>query len=67
MLLIDGARYELWTPEKEVEEFHPIVKEHIQDIFGQNYIFVEPNKLISVAGQGSIPDGFVITFGEKPE
>jgi hypothetical protein len=67
MLLIDGARYELWTPEKEVEEFHPIVKEHIKDIFGENSIFIEPNKLISDAGKGSIPDGFVITFGEKPE
>lgn len=67
MLLIDGARYELWIPDKEVEDFHPIVKEHIKDIFGENSLFIEANKLTSDAGKGSIPDGFVIVFGDKPE
>ena len=67
MLLIDGARYELWTPQKEVEEFHPIVKDHIQEIFGERSMFIEANKLVSDAGKGSKPDGFVIIFEEKPE
>src|SRR4030066_209189 len=66
MLLIDGVKYELWTPKKEVEEFHPIVKEHYKEIFGKNSIFVEGNKLESESGKGSIPDGFVVTLGEVP-
>jgi len=67
MLLIDGAKFEEWTPQKEVEEFHPIVKEHIKDIFGEQSFFLEASKLKSEAGKGSIPDGFVIILGEKPE
>jgi hypothetical protein len=67
MLFIDGAKFILWTPAKEEEEFHPIVKEHIKDIFGEQSIFFEASKFISAAGKGSIPDGIVITFGIKPE
>ena len=66
MLLIDGVRYELWTPEKEVEEFHPIVKEHYKDIFGNNTFFIEGSKLKSEAGKGSVPDGFVVELNQQP-
>jgi hypothetical protein len=66
MLLIDGVRYELWTPEKEMEEFHPIVKEHYKEIFGNNTFFIEGSKLKSEAGKGSVPDGFVIEFNQNP-
>ena len=67
MLLIDGVRYELWTPKKEVEEFHPLVKEHYREIFGENSIFIEGNRLESESGRGSVPDGFVLTLGEAPQ
>ena len=64
-MLIDGVKYELWTPKKEIEEFHPLVKEHYKEIFGQNSFFIEGSKLKSEAGKGSIPDGFVIALDEK--
>ena len=67
MLLIDGVRYEEWIPEKEVEEFQPIVKEHVQDIFGNKSKYIEARRLKSKAGIGSVPDGFVIIFGDPPQ
>lgn len=65
MLLIDGVKYELWTPEKEVEEFHPIIKEHYKEIFGDSSVFIEGSWLQSESGKGSVPDGFIITLGKK--
>ncbi len=66
MLLIDGVRYELWTPSSE-DEFERVVKEHVQDIFGEQSIYLDTKtKLKSVAGIGSIPDGFVIVLGDLP-
>ncbi len=67
MLLIDGIKYDLWTPRKEVEEFHPLVKEHYEEIFGSNSLFIEGNRLESGSGKGSVPDGFVITTNEAPQ
>lgn len=67
MLLIDGAKYQEWIPEKEVEEFQPIVKEHVQDIFGKDAKYIEARRLKSEAGIGSVPDGFVIIFGDSPQ
>ncbi len=67
MLLIDGVRYEEWIPEKEVEEFQPLVKEHVQDIFGNKSKYIEARRLKSKAGIGSVPDGFVIIFGDSPQ
>jgi len=67
MLLIDGVKYELWTPQKEVEEFHPHVKEHYREIFGANSLFIEGKRLESELGKGSIPDGFVLTLGEASQ
>ena len=34
MLLIDGVKYELWTPPSE-DEFERVVKVHVSDIFGE--------------------------------
>ena len=66
MLLIDGVRYELWTPPSE-EEFERVVKEHTQEIFGEQTIYLDKKqKLKSLSGIGSIPDGYVIVFGETP-
>ncbi|MDD4858862.1 MAG: hypothetical protein PHR56_01455 [Dehalococcoidales bacterium] len=67
MLLIDGVRYEEWIPEKEVEEFHPIIKEHIKDIFGRQSFFIEGTLLRTEAGKGSVPDGFILVFSKTPQ
>jgi len=66
MLLIDGVKYELWTPKSE-EEFEEIIKEHAKDIFGEDSIYFDlKKKLKTRAGIGSIPDGYVISLQEEP-
>jgi len=66
MLLIEGVKYELWTPPNE-DEFEQVVKEHAQDIFGEQSIYLDrKQKLKSLSGIGSIPDGYVIVFGDSP-
>jgi hypothetical protein len=68
MLLIDGVKYEEWTDLKETEDLEPMVIEHAQDIFGKNSIYFDKKqKLKSLAGVGSIPDGLVIMFGSVPQ
>jgi len=70
MLLIDGVKYEEWKPEgaNAEDELEQMVKEHAQDIFGENSIYLDKKqKLKSLAGVGSIPDGLVIIFGNVPE
>jgi len=65
-LLIDGARYKLWTPQNEAV-LEDIVKEHAKDIFGEDSIYFDiKQKIKSSAGIGSIPDGYVITLGDTP-
>jgi hypothetical protein len=67
MLLIDGVKYEEWTPSNE-DAFERVVKEHAQDIFGENSIYFDKKQnLKSLAGVGSIPDGLVIMFGSVPQ
>jgi len=67
MLIIDGAKYELWQPTSE-DDFEKIVKEHIQDIFGEKSIYIDIKpKLKSIAGIGSTPDGLAIVCNDKPE
>lgn len=67
MLLIDGVKYELWTPPSE-DEFEQVVKEHAQEIFGKQSIYLDVRqKLKSVSGIGSIPDGLAIMFGGLPQ
>jgi len=66
MLLIDGVKYEEWTPPSE-DEFEQVVKKHAQDIFGKQSIYLDiKTRLKSKLGIGSIPDGFVIFFGDVP-
>jgi hypothetical protein len=66
ILLIDGVKYEEWTPKTE-DDFEHLVKEHAKDIFGEQSEYFEiKHKLKSKAGKGSIPDGFAIVFGVKP-
>lgn len=67
MLLIDGVKYELWTPPTE-EEFERVVKEHAQEIFGEQSIYLDrKQKLKSLSGIGSIPDGYVFLLRKLPE
>lgn len=67
MLLIDGVKYELWTPRNEVNDFQPIIKEHAKDIFGESSEYFDIKlKLETKLGKVSIPEGFVVTFGESP-
>lgn len=66
MILIDGVKYELWTPPTE-DEFEREVKKHTQDIFGEQSMYLDMRqKLRSEVGTGSIPDGFVIVFRDLP-
>lgn len=66
MLLIDGVKYEEWMPPNE-DEFERVVKEHTQDIFGEQSIYFDrKQKLKSLTGIGSIPDGYVIILGDSP-
>jgi len=67
MLLIDGVKYDQWIPPNE-DEFEQVVKEHTQDIFGEQSIYIDrKQKLKSLSGVGSIPDGYVITLGDAPQ
>jgi len=63
MLLIDGVKYELWTPTSE-DALEQMVKEHSRDIFGEQSEYFGKQRLESKLGKGSIPDGFVIMLGE---
>ena len=66
MLLIDGVKYELWTPPTE-DEFEQVVKEHTQEIFGEQSIYLDrKQKLKSLSGIGSIPDGYALILGDMP-
>ncbi len=67
MLLIDDVKYEAWIPPSE-DEFERVVKEHAEGIFGEQAIYLDrKQKLKSLSGIGSIPDGYVIIFGDSPE
>jgi hypothetical protein len=65
MLLIDGAKYRLWTPQDEEREFHPMIREHSKLIFGEESIYFDvKQKLTSKSGIASIPDAYVITLSK---
>lgn len=67
MLLIDGVKYELWEPPSE-EAFEDEVKEHVLEVFGEDCLYFDrKQRLKSLAGIGSIPDGLAIVMGDKPE
>jgi hypothetical protein len=68
MLLIDGVRYELWIPKLEEEEFEPEVLKHVEDVFGNQSIYLNiRQKLESISGTGSKIDGLAIIYGALPE
>lgn len=65
ILLQDGIIFTLWMPQGE-HRLEKIVQEHITDIFGNDAISFGKKKIKSLAGIGSIPDGYVITFTPYP-
>ena len=70
MLLIDGVKYELWTPlgAHAEDEFEQEVGKHAEEIFSKDAKYFDlKHKLASRSGTGSIPDGYVIILGDKPE
>ena len=65
MLIIDGAKYKLWTPKDEEREFHPMIKAHSKEIFGTDSLYFDVrHKLISRSGIGSIPDAYAISLSK---
>jgi hypothetical protein len=67
MLLIDGFRYELWSPKDEEKEFHPMVKEHSKEIFGNDSLYFDIKHTIKSESKiVSRPDAYAITL-LKPE
>ena len=70
MLIMDGVKYEEWVPQgpHAEDEFEQVVKKHTQDIFGEQSIYLDrKQKLKSLSGIGSIPDGYVILLGDVPQ
>lgn len=70
MLLIDGVRYELWKPEgpQAENEFEKLFKEHAQEIFGEQSLYFDiKQRLETELGIHTIPDGFVVSYGEPPQ
>ncbi|GAI25088.1 unnamed protein product, partial [marine sediment metagenome] len=66
ILLMDGVTYEEWMPENE-DQFETVVKKHAKEIFGEQSVYLDiKTKLKSELGTSSIPDGFVIFFGDSP-
>jgi len=67
IVLIDGVRYQLITPESEASLEKAIQSNH-QYVFGPDSFYFDIKKMIrSKAGVASIPDGYVIYFTPKPK
>lgn len=70
MLLIDGVKYKEWIPEgpHAEEEFEKLFKEHAQEIFGEQSLYFDiKQRLETELGIHTIPDGFVVSYGEPPQ
>ncbi|MHC4791977.1 MAG: hypothetical protein ACYS8Y_11170 [Planctomycetota bacterium] len=64
LILIDGVKYHLLTPEKEAY-LERNIEENYRAIFGKDSIYFPKKKIKSRAGIETIPDAFLITFGPK--
>ena len=65
MLLIDGVKYDLWTP-KEEKQLEEMVKEHSKEIFGKDSIYFDlKQKLTSKAGVEEIAKCYVVNYDGK--
>jgi len=67
IVLIDGVRYQLITPESEAW-LEKTIQSNSKHIFGPDSFYFDIKKMIrSKAGVASIPDGYVIFFTPKPQ
>jgi len=65
MLLVDGTKYKLWTPKDEEKEFHPMIRAHSKEIFGEKSLYFDVKHVLkSKSGIGSIPDAYAITLSK---
>lgn len=60
IILMDNVVYNIVNFDNEVQEFEPLVIEHIKDIFGKDAKFYLKRAIKTLANNRSIPDGFVI-------
>jgi hypothetical protein len=68
MLIVDGVRYNPWTPQNEEKEFHPLIKNNAKEIFGKDTIYFDVKTLIKTAsGIGTIPDAYVLKLSKPYE
>lgn len=66
IVLIDGVKYQLITPESEAC-LEKAIQSNCEHIFGPDSFYFDIKKKIrSKAGVASIPDGYVIYFTPKP-
>jgi len=49
MLFMDGAKYNLWIPQKE-EQLEEIFKEHAKEIFGENSLYFDLKQKLTSKG-----------------
>jgi len=65
MLLVDGTKYKLWTPKDEEKDFHPMIRAHSKEIFGEKSLYFDVKHVLkSKSGIGSIPDAYAITLSK---
>ncbi len=65
MILLDEVKYSVQAPATE-DILEAVIKEHSQEIWGENSYYFEKKKLRTSAGVASIPDGYVVVFGNTP-
>ena len=65
IILMDKVVYNVVTFNNEVQEFEPLVIEHIKDIFGETAKYYSKKTIKTLANNRSIPDGFVIDIMNK--
>jgi predicted transport protein len=64
LLLVDGVKFDLWTPKDEEKEFHPLVKAHHKEIFGEDAFYFDVKHVLKSPSKiGSIPDAYLVSFG----
>jgi len=61
MLLIDGVKYDLWTPTDE-DALEKMVQEHAEKIFGPDCLYFDLKHKLKGNSVAAIPDGYAITF-----
>lgn len=61
MLIVNGVKYLPWKPTDEERQFHPMVRSHSKEIFGEDSLYFDVKHILKgSSGIGSIPDAYVI-------